>query len=313
MRGRLVGMFQINVVIGILLAYLSNYVIASLGLGSAEWRWQLGIAAFPAFLFLILLFGIPPSSRWLVTQKRVEEARGVLQAMGAEDAEGELREIVESIHLDQLQTSEPLFAWKYRLPIFLAITIGMFNQLAGINAILYYLDYIFAAAGFSRISGSLQTVAIGSMNLIATLLAMTVIDKLGRKTLLLIGAVGTAACLFGVATVFYTQSHRSSLLWLLVAYIAFFAISQGAVIWVYIGEVFPNRVRAKGQSLGSSAHWVTNALIAYFFPQVAKSSGGAPFLLFGVMMVVQFFVVLFFYPETKGVSLEQLQHKLGIE
>jgi SP family arabinose:H+ symporter-like MFS transporter len=313
MRGRLVGMFQINVVIGILLAYLSNYIIASFGLGETEWRWQLGVAAFPALAFLILLFGIPPSSRWLVTQKRVDEARGVLQSMGAEDAEGELREIVESIHLDKLQTSEPLFAWKYRLPIFLAITIGMFNQLAGINAILYYLNDIFTAAGFSKISGGLQAVAIGSMNLAATLLGMTMIDKLGRKSLLLIGAVGTALCLFGVSAVFYTQSHLSSLLWLLVAYIAFFAISQGAVIWVYIGEVFPNRVRAKGQSLGSSAHWVTNALIAYYFPQVAKSSGGAPFLLFGVMMVVQFFVVLFVYPETKGVSLEQLQHKLGIE
>lgn len=313
LRGRLVGMFQINIVIGILLAYLSNYIIASLGLGSAEWRWQLGIAALPAILFLILLFGIPPSSRWLVTQKRVEEARGVLQSMGAEDSEGELREIVDSIHLDRLQTEEPLFAWKYRLPIFLAITIGMFNQLAGINAILYYLPDIFAGAGFSKMSGSLQTVAIGSMNLIATLLAMTVIDKLGRKTLLLIGAVGTAACLFGVSAIFYTHSHQSYLLWLLVAYIAFFAISQGAVIWVYISEVFPNRVRAKGQGLGSSAHWVTNALIAYIFPQVAKSSGGAPFLLFGAMMVVEFFVVLFFYPETKGVSLEQLQHKLGIE
>jgi len=313
MRGRLVGMFQINIVIGILMAYLSNYIIASFGLGAAEWRWQLGIAALPAFIFLILLFGIPPSSRWLVTQNRVEEAHGVLKLMGAEDAEGELREIVESIHLDKRQTSEPLFQWKYRLPIFLAITIGMFNQLAGINAILYYLNDIFEAAGYDKVSGSLQAVAIGGMNLLATLLGMTMIDKLGRKTLLLIGAVGTAVCLFGVSGVFYTQSHRSSLLWLLVAYIAFFAISQGAVIWVYIGEVFPNRVRAKGQGLGSSSHWVMNALIAYYFPQVAKSSGGAPFLLFGVMMIVQFFVVLLFYPETKGVSLEQLQHKLGIE
>jgi sugar porter (SP) family MFS transporter len=313
MRGRLVGMFQINIVIGILMAYLSNYVIAGFGLGAAEWRWQLGVAAMPAFIFLVLLFGIPPSSRWLVTQNRVEEARGVLKSMGAEDTEGELREIVESIHLDKLQTSEPLFQWKYRLPIFLAITIGMFNQLAGINAILYYLNDIFAAAGYDKVSGNLQAVAIGGMNLLATLLGMAMIDKLGRKTLLLIGAVGTSLCLFGVAEVFYTQSHRSSLLWLLVAYIAFFAISQGAVIWVYIGEVFPNRVRAKGQSLGSSSHWVLNALIAYYFPQVVKSSGGAPFLLFGVMMVVQFIVVLVFYPETKGVSLEQLQHKLGIE
>jgi MFS transporter, SP family, arabinose:H+ symporter len=313
LRGRLVGMFQINIVIGILLAYLSNFVMASLNLGALEWRWQLGVAALPAVLFLILLFGIPPSSRWLVTQKRVEEARGVLQSMGAEDPEGELREIIDSIHLDQSQTSEPLFRWKYRLPIFLAITIGMFNQLSGINAILYYLNDIFAAAGYNKLSGSLQAVAIGCMNLLATLLGMTVIDRLGRKMLLLIGAVGTALCLFGVAQVFYTNSHQSMLLWLLVGYIAFFAISQGAVIWVYISEVFPTAVRAKGQSLGSSSHWIMNALIAYIFPQVAKTSGGAPFLLFGAMMVLQFFVVLFAYPETKGISLEQLQHKLGTD
>jgi SP family arabinose:H+ symporter-like MFS transporter len=313
MRGRLVGMFQINIVIGILMAYLSNYIIASFGLGAAEWRWQLGVAAFPAFIFLILLFGIPPSSRWLVTQKRVEEAHGVLKSMGAEDAEGELREIVESIHLDKLQTSEPLFQWKYRLPIFLAVTIGMFNQLAGINAILYYLNDIFTAAGYSKISGGLNAVGIGGMNLLATLLGMTVIDKLGRKTLLLIGSVGTALCLFGISALFFAQSHKDLLVWLLIAYIAFFAISQGAVIWVYIGEVFPNRVRAKGQGLGSSSHWIMNAFIAYIFIQVAKYSWGAPFLLFGVMMVVQFIVVLLFYPETKGVSLEQLQHKLGIE
>ena len=313
MRGRLVGMFQINIVVGILLAYLSNYIISSLNLGASEWRWQLGIAAVPATLFLVLLFGIPPSSRWLVTQNRVDEARKVLQQMGAEDPEGELREIVEAIHVDQLQKSEPLFQRKYRLPIFLAITIGMFNQLSGINAILYYLNDIFGAAGFSRMSGSLQAVAIGSTNLLATLLAMSVIDKLGRKTLLLIGAIGTAICLFGVAEVFYTKSHQSSLLLLLVAYIAFFAISQGAVIWVYISEVFPTRVRAKGQGLGSSSHWLMNALIAFIFPQVAKTSGGAPFVLFGAMMLLQFFVVLFFYPETKGVTLEQLQHKLGID
>ena len=313
LRGRLVGLFQINIVIGILLAYFSNYCIARMGLGAAEWRWQFGVAALPAVLFLVMLFGIPHSSRWLVTQNRVEEARSVLQLMGAENPEAELREIVDSIHLERLQTSEPLFAWKYRLPIFLAISIGMFNQLSGINAILYYLNDIFAAAGFSKMSGDLQAVAVGSMNLVATLLAMTVIDKLGRKTLLLIGSVGTAGCLAGVSGVFFTESHQSYLLWLLVAYIAFFAISQGAVIWVYIGEVFPNRVRAKGQALGSSSHWIMNAIIAYTFPQLAKSSGAYPFVLFSAMMVVQFFVVLFFYPETKGVTLEQMQHRLGIE
>src|SRR6266404_5375489 len=312
-RGRLVGLFQINVVIGILLAYFSNYCIARLGLGVVEWRWQFGVAALPAVLFLVMLFGIPSSARWLVTQNRVEEARSVLQLMGAENPEAELKEIVDSIHLERLQTVEPLFTWKYRLPIFLAISIGMFNQLSGINAILYYLNDIFAAAGFSRVSGDLQAVAVGSMNLMATLLAMSVIDKLGRKTLLLIGSVGTALCLAGVAWVFFTQSHRSLLLWPLVGYIAFFAISQGAVIWVYISEVFPNRVRAKGQALGSSSHWIMNALIAYTFPQLAKSSGAYPFVLFSAMMVVQFFVVLFVFPETKGVTLEQMQHHLGIE
>ena len=313
LRGRLVGLFQINVVIGILLAYFSNFCIARMGLGAFEWRWQFGVAALPAFIFLALLFGIPPSSRWLVTQNRVDEARSVLHLMGAENPENELREIVDSIHLERLQTSEPLFAWRYRLPIFLAITIGMFNQLSGINAILYYLNDIFAAAGFSKMSGDLQAVAVGSMNLAATLLGMALIDKLGRKTLLLIGSVGTAVCLAGVSGVFFTQSHQSYLLWLLISYIAFFAISQGAVIWVYIGEVFPNRVRAKGQGLGSSSHWVMNAIIAYTFPQLAKSSGAYPFVFFSAMMVVQFFVVLFFYPETKGITLEQMQHKLGIE
>jgi sugar porter (SP) family MFS transporter len=312
-RGRLVGTFQINIVIGILLAYLSNYCIGRFGLGAAEWRWQLGIAAIPAVLFLVLLFGIPPSSRWLVTQRRVEEARTVLQSMGAENPEAELQEIVDSIHLERLQTSEPLFSWKYRFPLFLAITIGMFNQLSGINAILYYLNDIFAAAGYSKMSGDLQAVAVGGMNLAATLLGMSVIDKLGRKTLLLIGSVGTAACLFGVSWVFFENSHQSYLLVFLVAYIAFFAISQGAVIWVYISEVFPNRVRAKGQSVGSSSHWIMNAIIAYTFPQLAKSSGAYPFVFFGAMMVVQFFVVLFFYPETKGYTLEKMQQRLGIE
>jgi SP family arabinose:H+ symporter-like MFS transporter len=312
-RGRLVGTFQINIVIGILLAYLSNYLIGRIGLGAAEWRWQLGIAAVPAFLFLGLLFGIPPSSRWLVTQKRVEEARSVLQSMGAENPDGELREIIDSVHLERFGTSEPLFSWKYRVPLFLAITIGMFNQLSGINAILYYLNDIFAAAGYSKMSGDLQAVAVGGMNLAATLLGMSVIDKLGRKTLLLIGSVGTAACLFGVSWVFFAESHQSYLLVFLVVYIAFFAISQGAVIWVYISEVFPNRVRAKGQSVGSSSHWIMNAIIAYTFPQLAKSSGAYPFVFFGAMMVVQFFVVLFFYPETKGYSLEEMQQRLGIE
>ncbi|HEY2461441.1 MAG TPA: sugar porter family MFS transporter [Candidatus Acidoferrum sp.] len=312
-RGRLVGMFQINIVVGILLAYLSNYIVANVVSGPNDWRWMFGVAGVPALVFLVLLLGIPQSPRWLATQNRIEEARTVLRSIGSADPDGELREIVDSIHIERAQASEPLFVWKYRYPIFLAITIGLFNQLAGINAVLYYLNDIFAYAGFSRVSANVQTIAIGSMNLAATLLAMTVIDKLGRKTLLLIGSAGMVGCLSCVAAVFLTNSHQSQLLWLLVAYIGFFAISQGAVIWVYIGEVFPNRVRSKGQSLGSSAHWIMNALISLTFPLLAASSHGYPFVFFAAMTALQFFAVLFWYPETKGVTLEQMQHQLGID
>jgi MFS transporter, SP family, arabinose:H+ symporter len=312
-RGRLVGMFQINIVIGILLAYFSNYVIGTLNLGAHEWRWQLGVASIPALMFLIFLFGIPRSSRWLVTQGRIDEARSVLQMMGSPESEAELREIIDSIHLERAAKSEPVFSMKYRLPLFLAITIGMFNQLSGINAILYYLNQIFEQAGFSKLSGDLQAVAIGFTNLIFTFIGMAVIDRVGRKTLLLIGSVGTGICLAGVAYVFTTNQHKGALLWLLVTYIAFFAVSQGAVIWVYIGEVFPNRVRAKGQSIGSSAHWIMNAIIAFIFPRMAATSGAYPFMFFAAMMAVQFFVVLFIYPETKGYTLEQMQHQLGID
>jgi len=312
LRGRLVGMFQIDVVLGILLAYFSNYCIARLGLGALEWRWQLGVAAAPALLFFVMLFGIPQSPRWLATQHRIDEARNVLKLLRSSDCETELNEIVDSIHLEQSQGSEPLFSRKFRYPIFLAIATGVFNQLAGINAILYYLPAIFMAAGFSKLSGDLQSVAIGAMNLCATLLAMTLIDKLGRKTLLLIGSAGTALCLAGVAQIFFTQQHQSRLVWILVGYIFFFA-PLGAVIWVYIGEIFPNTVRSKGQSLGSSSHWIMNAIISALFPVVAKASGAYPFVFFSAMMILQFLVVLFFYPETKGLTLEAMQHQLGID
>jgi SP family arabinose:H+ symporter-like MFS transporter len=309
-RGRLVGLFQINIVVGILLAYLTNYGIAAIGLHGTEWRWQLGIAAFPSVMFLILLYTIPRSSRWLLTSGRVDEARAVLQMMGAPDSETELQEIQDSIRMETGQTSEPLFQRKLRLPLFLAISIGLFNQLSGINAILYYQNLIFEKAGYSAMSGYRQAAIVGAMNLAATFLGMALIDRLGRKTLLLIGSAGMAACLAGVATVFFTNSHQALLLYLLIVYIAFFAISQGAVIWVFIAEVFPNRVRSKGQSLGSGSHWVMNAIIALIFPLLAKSSGGIPFAFFASMMVLQFFVVLLVYPETKGLTLEQLQKKL---
>jgi SP family arabinose:H+ symporter-like MFS transporter len=310
-RGRLVGLFQFNVVFGILLAYFSNYLIALMHLGSVEWRWDLGIAAFPAAVFFVMLFTIPRSPRWLVKKGRVAEARSVLQLTGDENYEHDLQEIVESIQIEQKQAGEKLLTRKYAFPIFLAVSIGMFNQLSGINAILYYLNDIFAHAGFSRISGNLQAVAIGATNLLFTMIAMTVIDKLGRKTLLLVGSVGTAACLAGVSAIFFTHSHESLLVWLLVGYIAFFAFSQGAVIWVYLSEVFPNSVRSKGQSLGTFAHWLMNALISGIFPLMAATSGAYPFVFFSAMMVLQFFVVLFVYPETKGVTLEEMQKQMA--
>jgi len=309
-RGRMVGTFQINVVIGILLAYASNFGIRLLHLGAWEWRLQLGVAAIPAVLFLILLFGIPRSPRWSVSKARIDEALEVLKLMGDPAPEAELADIQQALKESHAVANEPVFQWKYRYPLFLAITIGAFNQLAGINAILYYLNNIFAAAGFNQLSGDLQAIAIGATNLIFTLIGMTLIDRLGRKTLLLIGAAGDAACLAGVAYVFLTNSHQSALLWLLIVYIAFFAVSQGAVIWVYIGEVFPNVVRNKGQSVGNSSHWIMNAAIALVFPILAAKSGGAPFVFFAVMTVVQFVTVLFFYPETKGQTLENLQRRL---
>jgi len=313
-RGLLVGSFQINVVVGILVAYLSNYIIGRFDLGLNEWRWMLGVAAAPALLFFIMLFGIPRSARWLVTKNRIPEAREVLELLGSPDGAGELDDIIESVHVDGVAHSESLFQKKYLKPIYLAVTVAAFNQLAGINAILYYLNDIFGMAGFSKVSGDLQAVAVGAMNLFATFLAMTVIDRLGRRTLLLIGGAGMVFCLSGVAAIFFTQKNQAMLVWLLVAYIAFFAISQGAVIWVYISEVFPNRVRSKGQSLGSSTHWVMNAIIAFIFPVIAQRFGGAyPFVFFAAMMALMFFVVLFSYPETKGITLEQMQHKLGIE
>jgi sugar porter (SP) family MFS transporter len=312
-RGRLVGFFQVNIVIGILLAYISNATIGSLHLGAAEWRWMFGVSGVPAAIFLAALFVIPRSPRWLVTQSNLQEALAVLRVIGVPQPKEELDEIVASVHLERSASTDPLFSRRYRFPIFIAITVGMFSQLSGINAILYYLNDIFALAGASTISGNLQAVAVGATNLVATLLAMSVIDKFGRKKLLLIGTAGLFVCLTIISILFITRSHLGWLVWLLMLYIASFAMSQGAVLWVYISEVFPNRVRSKGQSLGSSSHWITNAIISLVFPVMAKSSGAYPFLFFAAMMVVDFVLVWFYYPETSGISLEEMQHKFGID
>ena len=311
-RGRLVGFFQFNVVLGILVAYLSNFLLGRLHLGTAEWRWDLGVAAIPAALFFVFLAGIPRSPRWLAKVQRLEEARAVLGQIGEPDPDAELADIVRSIDAEHGHANEPLFSRKYALPIFLAVATGLFNQLSGINAILYYLNDIFERAGFSKVSGDLQAVAVGATNLLFTMLAMSVIDRFGRKFLLLVGSVGTSLSLAGVAVVFFKHQHENLLVWLLVSFIAFFAFSQGAVIWVYIGEVFPNRVRAKGQSLGSFSHWFANAIVSWRYPLMAASSGGWPFAFFAAMMALQFFVVLLVYPETRGVTLEEMQRRLKI-
>ena len=310
-RGRLVGAFQFNVVFGILAAYTSNYLIRTLHLGSLEWRWQVGVAALPALGFLALLFGIPRSPRWSASKGRNEEALAVLKQMGDPNPEAELADIQSALAEEHATAHEPVFQWKYRYPLFLAISIGAFNQLAGINSILYYLNSIFASAGFSQISGDQQAIAIGFTNLVFTIVGMSVIDKLGRKTLLLVGAAGTASCLAAVSWLFATNSHPGALVWVLITYIAFFALSQGAVIWVYIGEVFPNAVRSKGQGVGNASHWFMNTAIQLAFPMVVAQIGrSAPFTFFAVMTAAQFVVVLLVYPETKGQTLEALQRRL---
>jgi sugar porter (SP) family MFS transporter len=309
-RGRLVGMFQFNIVTGILLAYVSNYWIRTLQLGATEWRWQIGISVLPAFGFLLLLFGIPKSPRWSASRNQIDDALAVLKLMGEPDPKAELDDIRAALEQEHASAHEPVFRWKYRYPLFLAISIGAFNQLAGINAILYYLPNIFSSAGFSQISGDQQAIAIGFTNLIFTMVGMSVIDKLGRKTLLLVGAAGTAGCLAGVAWLFKTHSHPGALVWILVTYIAFFALSQGAVIWVYIGEVFPNSVRSKGQGVGNASHWIMNTVIALEFPVVVHFlNTETPFVFFAVMTMVQFLVVFIAYPETKGQTLEALQRR----
>jgi len=311
-RGRLVGLFQFNVVGGILVAYLSNFLIRSSHLGPEDWRWMLGVSGIPALFFFVMLFMIPRSPRWLVQKSRLGEARQTLEAIGEENVETELQDIVSSVDVEHGHGQESLYQAKYGFPIFLAVSIGMFNQLSGINAILYYLNDIFLKAGFSNVSSDKQAVLIGFTNLCFTMLAMSIIDKVGRKTLLLIGAVGCSASLAGAAAIFLSNSHENLLVWMLIGFIASFAFSQGAVIWVYLSEVFPTRVRAQGQSLGSFTHWAMNAIISLSFPVIAAKSRGLPFVLFSFMMIVQFIVVLTVYPETKGVTLEDMQKKLNI-
>jgi sugar porter (SP) family MFS transporter len=314
LRGRLVAVFQFNVVTGILIAFLSNWLIDTYA-ENYSWRWMLGIMAVPSLIYFILLFFVPNSPRWLVLKKRNDEAEEVLKKCGSEDAKSEINDIVESIKVELNGVKEKFFTRKFRIPIFTAVMVAVFNQLTGINAVMYYAPRIFEMAEVSRNVALLQSVAIGFTNMVFTLLAMSIIDKYGRKTLLIIGSVGMAFFLGMVARSFYIQNFGGyAVLIFLLGYIAFFAFSQGAVIWVFISEIFPNKVRARGQSLGSFTHWAMAALVSLTFPILAKSvGGGTSFLFFAVMMVVQFFYVWRFIPETRGKSLEQIQKELKIE
>ncbi|WP_031220914.1 sugar porter family MFS transporter [Asticcacaulis benevestitus] len=309
-RGALVGMFQLNIVFGILVAYLSNYLIGTLELGDHEWRWKFGVTIVPSLILWIFLYTIPNSPRWLAVKGRVDEARSVLARIGVASPDVELNQYLAK-H-EQHNGQKVRLSWKtYAKPMLLAIAIAGFNQLSGINAILYYLNDIFAAAGFEKVSADLQSIIIGATNLAFTLLALTVIDRVGRKTLLLIGSVGLVISLAATAYIQLTGTYQGYLLWMLILFIASFAFSQGAVIWVYISEIFPTEVRSRGQGLGSSTHWFMDAIIATAFPLVAAYSKGLPFIFFAVAMLVQFFVVWKLFPETKGVALEDMERSIG--
>ena len=317
-RGRLVAVSQFNTVLGILVAYFTNYIIALLFASPGEgtlvaWRWMFGILAVPSVAFFFLVLQIPESPRWLVKQRRSPEALAVLLKLGNADAAGLIDEISESLREETARTHEPFYIRKYRTPILLAIMVATFNQLSGINALIYYTADIFRMAGAEQTSALFQSVIIGVTCLVSTVLAMSLIDRFGRRKLLLIGAGGMAFCLAITALAFYQKSGGGLVLASLMGYIGFFAFSQGSVIWVFLSEIFPNRVRARGQALGSFVHWVWCAVVGWTFPIIAESSGGHAFLFFSVMMLVQLAMVSRFLPETKGVSLEQIQRTLGIE
>jgi MFS transporter, SP family, xylose:H+ symportor len=321
LRGRLVAVQQFNIVLGILLAYLSNYMIARMDLGETAWRWMFGVEAVPAAAFFVLMFSVPRSPRWLVAKNRLEEARATLARLGTDSGsiDEEIRAIRESLEVDRDALGEPLFQRKYRKPIMLAVAIAMFNQLSGINALIYYGPSIFKMAGALENSALLQSAAIGLTNLIFTMAALAVIDRLGRRRLMIVGSIGYIVSLATTAWAFYTYGTEFTdagaliVLVSLMVFIASHAFGQGAVIWVFISEIFPNRVRARGVALGCFTHWIMNAVISWTFPMIAQQSGAHAFAFYSAMMVLQLVWVLGWMPETKGVPLEEIQRRLEIE
>jgi sugar porter (SP) family MFS transporter len=300
LRGRLAGSFQLNIVLGIFVAYLTNFLFA--GTGENSWRYMLGVMMLPAGLFAILVRTIPESPRWLALQHRDAEATPIMYRLGEDDPAQAIAAIKNSVS----SHSQRLFQRKYFKPIIFAVLLAMFNQLSGINAIIY----------FDQSTAYLQPVYIGAANLLFTMLAMTMIDRFGRKTLLLIGSVGMIFFLAMTAVAFNApESAGQNVILYLIGFIAFFAFSQGAVIWVFIAEIFPNDVRSQGGSLGSFTHWIMAAIISWTFPVIVEGSpkgGYHSFLFYAVMMLIHLIFVWRFLPETKGKSLENIQKEMGI-
>ncbi|MGB2758312.1 MAG: sugar porter family MFS transporter [Maribacter stanieri] len=306
-RGKLVAMYQFNIVFGILIAFLSNYLLS--GSGENDWRWMLGVEAIPAVLYILFALKLPKSPRWLLSKNRIEEAKKVLSIINPDiDVEQQLKSIDGGNK--KPDTSETIFIKKYRFPLVLAFLIAFFNQFSGINAFLYYAPRIFEEAGLGESTALLSSVGIGVTNLIFTLLGVFLIDKLGRKTLMYFGSIGYIISLSLVAMAFFLNWSGMAVPIFLFLFIAAHAVGQGAVIWVFISEIFPNHLRASGQSFGSTTHWVLAALIPSLIPYLFSHpaiGAGVVFLFFAVMMVLQLLFVAFMMPETKGKTLEELE------
>ncbi|WP_300440391.1 sugar porter family MFS transporter [Christiangramia sp.] len=309
-RGKLVSLYQFNIVLGILIAFLSNYLLRNTG--AQPWRWMVGIEALPALIYVVFVFFIPRSPRWLVSKGRIEESKKVLQTLNPNiDVSNKIMEIQE---LDAKEkTGENIFMKKYRFPLMLAFLIAFFNQLSGINAFLYYAPRIFESAGLGESTALLSSIGIGVVNLLFTLLGVFLIDRLGRKQLMLYGSVGYIISLSLVAAAFFLNWGGLWVPIFLFLFIASHAIGQGAVIWVFISEIFPNRLRASGQAFGSSTHWVLAAIIPSSIPFLFSSIGpGYVFAFFAFMMILQLIFVIFMMPETKGKSLEKLSEEFSL-
>lgn len=307
-RGRLVGLYQFNIVFGILIAFLSNYLLSDLG--ENAWRYMMGVEAIPAIVYTLLTLGIPKSPRWLFLQNKAEEAKAIIyQAYAKEDADSLIQDI--STEQKVVAENESIFKPKYRFILKLAFLIAFFNQFSGINAFLYYAPRIFEEGGLGESTALLSSVGIGLINLIFTLIGINLIDRLGRKTLMYVGSIGYIISLSLIAASFLLSWEGLALPIFLFVFIASHAIGQGAVIWVFISEIYPNHLRSAGQSFGTSTHWVLAAIIPSLVPVLFASIGaGVVFAVFAFMMVLQLLFVYFWMPETKGVSLESLAQQL---